>query len=278
MLVKNEEIILPICLKTISWVDQIIVIGDEPTEKVLKIAKEAGAKIYLRKLDNFASQRNFALSKAETDWVLLIDPDEEVPSDLADEIIKAVIRNEFDGYRFPRKNIIFGKQMEHTGWYPDYQTHLFKTKKGKYVGKIHEQVEIDGKIGDLVFPLLHNNYQTISQYLDKNFKYTSLEAERKINAGYKFNWSYLISKPMNEFLRRYFAEEGYKDGIHGLALSLLQSFMELLVYIKIWEQSDFTQGPTPEVFDHLDQAGKDLDFWIASKSNNPIRKILHKFK
>jgi len=278
ILAKNEDNFLPACLESISWVDEMVIVGDEPTEEVLNISKQAEAKIYRRKLDNFCNQRNFALTKVKTPWVLLIDPDEQMTPELAGEMQEAVKNGGFDAYRFPRKNIIFGKWIEHTGWYPDWQTHLFKTAKGKYVGKIHEQVEINGTVGDLKSVLLHNNYQSVSQYLEKNFKYTSLEAERQLDSGYQFAWRDLIQKPSSEFLRRFFVEEGYKDGIHGLTLSLLQSFMELLVYIKIWENRGFPAEETPEVFDQFDKSMKDVDYWVALKTKNPLRKILHKLR
>ncbi|MDP3888720.1 MAG: glycosyltransferase family 2 protein [bacterium] len=278
VLTKNEEKNLPVCLKSIEWVDEIIVVDDESIDKTLEIAKHGKAVIYKRKLDDFSSQRNFALSKVQTNWVLFLDPDEEVTPELAKEIQKAIKTDAFDAYRFPRKNIIFGKWIEHSGWYPDFQTHLFKKAKGKYVEKVHEQVEIEGKIGDLTSPFLHHNYDSISHYLEKGMRYTTLEAENKLDKGYKFVWQDLISKPLSEFLRRFFAEEGFKDGVHGLALSLLQSYLELLVYVKIWEKEGFKESEVSGVFQEIDGATKELDFWVAQRSKSPLRKILHKLR
>ena len=279
VLAKNEEENLPGCFESVrKLADEIILIDDCSSDKTVEIAKGAGAKIFKRKLDDFSAQRNFALGKVETPWVLFIDPDEEVTQELAEEIKKAVREGKFDGFRIPRKNVIFGKWIKHSGWYPDWQLHLFKKEKGKYVGRVHEQVEIKGKVGELKNFLLHKNYQSISQYLEKLSRYTSLEKEFQIDSGYKFSWQDLIKKPLGEFLRRFFAEEGYKDGVHGLVLSLLQAFSELVVYLKVWEKEGFSEGEISGVFKEIDKANKDIDYWVTLKTKNPIRKILNKLR
>jgi glycosyltransferase involved in cell wall biosynthesis len=278
VLTKNEEKNLPQCLDSVSWVDEKIIVDDESTDKTIKIAEKAGAKVFKRKLDDFASQRNFALSKVKTEWVLLIDPDETLPQKLQREMLQAMKLKGIDGFYFPRKNIIFGQWIKHSGWYPDYQLHFFRTKKGKYVGKVHEQVEIKGKVGYLKTPLIHNNYQSITQFLEKLTHYTDLAAEKQIKLGYQFSWPDLIQKPLDEFLRRFFAEKGYKDGIHGLALGLLQSFSELVVYLRIWEKEGFTSGPTKNVFQQLEKASNQLQHWLVKESKSPIKKVLHKLK
>ena len=125
VLAKNEEENLPRCLKSLNWVKEIILIDDYSTDKTVEIAKSFGAKVYQRKLDNFQEQRNWALKKVKTSWVLMVDPDEEVSAEMRQEILEVVEKNQYDGFRFPRKNIIFGKWIKHTGWYPDWQLHLF---------------------------------------------------------------------------------------------------------------------------------------------------------
>jgi len=278
ILAKNEEKNLPQCLESVAWVEEIIVVDDESTDKTVALAEKAGAKIYKRKLDDFATQRNFALSKVKTEWVLLVDPDETVPQELQKEIFQAMKLKGFDGFYFPRKNIIFGQWIKHSGWSPDHQLHFFRTKKGQYIGKVHEQVKVKGKVGYFKTPLIHENYQTITQYLEKLIHYTELEAEKQIKSGYKFSWPDLIQKPLDEFLRRFFAEEGYKDGIHGLALGLLQSFSELIVYLRIWEKEGFPSGPTKNVFSQLEGAIDQLQHWLVKQSKNPVKKILRKLK
>ncbi|MGB9911240.1 MAG: glycosyltransferase family 2 protein [Microgenomates group bacterium] len=241
ILTKNEEKNLGECLDNLSWVKEIIVVDDFSTDETVKIAKKFSARVYQRRLDNFSSQRNWALNKVKTKWVLMIDADERVTPEFRKEVEKVIKEDKYDGFRFPRKNIIFGKWIKHTGWYPDWQLHLFKTKKGKYQGKVHEQLILEGKVGEINVPLVHYNYHSISQYLQKLDRYTTLTAEILREKNYKFEYQDLIIKPAEEFFRRFFVEKGWKDGIHGLALCLLQAFSELVVYLKIWEKEKFRE-------------------------------------
>jgi glycosyltransferase involved in cell wall biosynthesis len=273
VLAKNEEKNLPRCLKNLDWVKEVIVIDDYSSDNTKKIAEKFGAKVYQKRLVDFESQRNWALQKVKTPWVLMIDPDEEVTSEFRQEVERVIKEDKFDGFKFPRKNIIFGKWIRYTGWYPDWQLHLFKTKRGKYVGKVHEQVVLDGKIGILNASLIHYNYHSISQYLQKLDRYTNLEAEEKVRGGYKFRYQDLLVKPAEEFFRRFFAEEGWKDGVHGLALSLLQAFSELVVYLKVWEKEGFKKEKVDNFSYILEKIANDLFWWLGKTSSlgNKIR-------
>src|SRR3989344_1136119 len=120
LITKNEEANIKRCLASIKDIsDEIIIVDSGSTDKTLQIAKSFNAKIINKSFDNFASQRNFALSKAGNDWVLSLDADEEISQELREEISKAIETEKFDGYLIPRKNIIFGKEIKHTRWSPD---------------------------------------------------------------------------------------------------------------------------------------------------------------
>ncbi|HLB60415.1 MAG TPA: glycosyltransferase family 2 protein [Patescibacteria group bacterium] len=88
VLAKNEQDSIADCLKRLAFADEIIVIDDMSEDQTAEIAKKLGAQVYVRKLDDFASQRNFGLSKAGGKWVLFIDADELVPVDLEREIVR----------------------------------------------------------------------------------------------------------------------------------------------------------------------------------------------
>jgi len=278
ILTKNEEKNLPRCLKKLGWIKEIIIVDDCSSDKTREVAKKFGAKVCQKRLVDFESQRNWALQKVKTPWVLMIDPDEEATLEFRQEVEKAIKENRFDGFKFPRKNIIFGKWIKHTGWYPDWQLHLFKTKKGKYVGKVHEQVVLDGKIGILKAPLIHYNYHSISQYLQKLDRYTNLGAEEKVREGYKFRYRDLLIKPAEEFFRRFFAEEGWKDGVHGLALSLLQAFSELVVYLKVWEKQNFKAAEIEGFEKLVEKIISDYYHWQTTISKNLFKKVCYRIK
>ena len=130
--------------------------------------------------------------------------------------------------------------MRHSRWWPDYNIRLFKKGFVSWNEVIHTVPMTQGIGSDFEekeeFAIVHHNYDSIEQYLERMNQYSSQHAILKIKEGYRFLWKDVILKPSNEFLSRYFFGEGYKDGLHGLALSLLQAFSELTVYLKIWQK------------------------------------------
>ncbi|MFC1790564.1 glycosyltransferase family 2 protein [Patescibacteria group bacterium] len=284
VLTKNEAENLPRCLGSLGFVGQILVVDDGSSDETLAIAQKFKAKVVKHKLKDFSSQRNFAISKVATDWTLMIDADEEVSTKLAFEIVRELKKNQFAGFRFRRKNFIFGRWVRHSGWYPDWQAHLFLTKKAHYQGAVHEQVEIRGKVKDLQEHLLHYNFKSLSHFLSPaQFDlYAQLEADQLFKKGYSFKWPDLVIKPVDEFLRRFFAEKGYLDGPLGLLLASLQSFKELVIYAYLWEkQSSKKEIISPESFlSQLKriacQKGKELGFWLLGAEKEVTKSSLKK--
>jgi hypothetical protein len=115
-------------------------------------------------------------------------------------------------------------------------------------------------------------------------RYTSVQAESKIKSGYKFDWRDMLVRPANEFLSRYFGGEGYKDGIYGLALSLLQSFSELILYLKIWQADKFTDQniKLSEVVSKMRERERDLHYWqgdsMYKQSGNLRDRVIRKLR
>ncbi|MBN1263842.1 MAG: glycosyltransferase family 2 protein [Candidatus Pacebacteria bacterium] len=284
ILTKNEAKNLPRCLKSLAFAGTILVIDDGSIDQTVEIAEKAGARVFKRRLDDFSSQRNFALTKVKTSWVLMVDADEEVTPSLASEISQAIKKKNYSGFAFRRKNLIFGSWVKHSGWYPDWQLHLFKTKKGCYQGRVHERNRVKGKTGQLQAHLIHHNYESISHFLhsDQFDQYASLEAEQLAKNGYGFFWPDLIKKPVDEFLRRFFAEKGYLDGLIGLILAVLQAFKEFVIYAKVWERSPSQPELPPEEFlgnlsQEFSRKQREIDFWLfgarAKTGKNFFKKL-----
>lgn len=286
VLAKNEAARLGRCLKSLEWVEKIVLVDDCSTDETVKIAKQYGAEVFRRKLDDFSSQRNFGLKKIKTKWVILIDADEEVPPALKEEVLAAIGSDKYDGYFFPRANILFGKQMKNTGWYPDYRLYLFQTRKGSFRGKVHEKTVLKGKAGYLENSLIHHNFQTISQYLQKLDLYTTLEAKTRFKDGAKPGPARFLRIPAGEFFKRFFVDKGYLDGLHGFVLSLLQAFSELAVEAKIWELSGFpaTDISMKQLDEEAAKLKKELVYWRANagleimKKNSSRLALIRKLK
>lgn len=290
VLTRNEERDLPSCLASLHWVDQVIVVDSLSTDKTKDIAKKAGAKVYAHTLVDFASQRNYALSKAvDYDWVLMIDADEVVEEALASELLSFAKDIYLDGVQLPRKNYIFGKWIEHSDWYPDLRLVFFRPKLVEYRGQVHERIEFvkgNGAVSTANSALIHRNYDTVSEFVQKNLvsypeHYAKALAEQKV----QFAPVDLLTKPIAEFMRRFFLASGYKDGIYGLILALLMSAQTLVAYIYLWElqgkNSDLSVDNLGNLFDQLKGKGAELSFWLSTVSIENTRgatKLLHRAK
>ena len=279
----NSESKIVDCIKSVNFADEVIVVDGSSSDNTPKLAKDNGAKLVKRPNNPMLNKnKNFGFSQARNEWVLSLDSDERVTPELKEEILGVVKdKNEKNGYFVPRKNIIFGKWIEHTGWYPDYQLRLFKKGKGKFAEKhVHELLEVDGEIGHLSHPFLHYNYDSVSQFLDKTFKiYTISEAENLINNGYQAELVDAIRMPAKEFLNRYFFGKGFLDGSHGLILSLLMAFYHLVVFLRVWEAQGYkdTEENTLLTFEaEFKKVVRDIVFWINQERVKQTKNIFNK--
>lgn len=273
--VVDEEIgVLPTALSSLkNLVDEIVIIDATTSEELLDVAKKFDAKVFPLKRSEYVEKvRNFGISKATGEWILILDPDEELPRGLSEKIKNIVKNPKADYFRIPRKNIIFGKWMKHSRWWPDYNIRFFR--KGKVVWNeiIHSVPMTQGIGADLPdkeeLAIVHSNYLSVEHYLSRMNRYTKVEVDTIKKSDYKFIWKDLIKKPLGEFLSRYFAGEGYKDGLHGLAVAGLQAFSEFILYLKIWQSEKFLeQGITlPEINKEIDGAMKETNWWTAEVS------------
>lgn len=279
----NEQQNIKRCLESVKdLASEIIVVDMYSTDKTVKIAKKFGAKIFFHKFTSYVEPaRNFALRQAQGDWILILDADEEISSDLAKILQELMTHQEINFYRLPRKNIIFGKWIKHSRWWPDYVIRFFKKGSIRWSEKIHSVPLTRGEGKDLeakeINAIAHYNYNSINQYLERLNRYTEIQAKELIDNQYKFLWSDLLKKPFDEFLSRFFAGEGYKDGLHGLVLSLLQAFSELIKYLKVWEKEKFIEQDISSYHELFEQNINDYLHW-QEKSSGLIGKIRLKIK
>ena len=282
----NEEKKIEECLASVSWVDEIIFVNSSSTDKTAEIARRYTTKIFTRPNHPMLNtNKNFGFSKASSHWILCLDADERITKELREEI-QALLQNpnqQIHGYKIPRKNIIFGKWMEHAGWYPDYQLRLFRKGFGIFEEHhVHETVQIKGEIEPLNEHILHYNYETIHQFLYKLANiYAPNEAYNLTRKRYVFDYLDAIRFPAREFLRRFFAQQGYKDGFHGFVLSFLMAFYHFVVFCHLWEQEKFKEQIGKELFFELEKECKnqrrEFGYWLTNVrkdlASNPLDKL-----
>lgn len=261
---------------------EIIVIDNSSTDNTVEIAQQSGAKIFTRPNNLMLNvNKNYGFTKATGDWIFCLDDDEVVPPELVDEIKRITKESDVNGYWLPRKNIIFGRWIRHGIWWPDRQLRLFRKGTGTYPEKhVHEYLEVTGSTGTLENAYIHYNYDTLSQYLDKMQRiYTESEVEKYVSAGYRISWRDAIRFPASDFMKLYFAQNGYKDGLHGLVLAMLQAFYSFIIFVKLWEREKFREiEVSPQnALDEVEKTGKEMSYWILTtkirRETNPIFKL-----
>jgi glycosyltransferase involved in cell wall biosynthesis len=248
IITNNEEENLPRCLKSVSFADEIILNDSGSSDRTLEIAREHGCKIIENKFTGFGAAKQSALDQATGEWVLSIDADEEV-DDALREAIKGAIRkankdtnnqanasSSHSAFQINRQSQFLGRWINHSGWYPDHITRLFRREQARFTDSVvHEKVIVDGTIGRLEGRLLHYTDPTLTHYFHKLNHYTSLSAQSLMKEGKRFRIHYLLIKPWAIFIKMYFLKQGFRDGIHGLILALLSSVHVMVKYAKLWE-------------------------------------------
>ena len=269
--VRNEEENIGRCLSSITKIaDEIVIFDERSTDNTVEIAKKFGAKVYPHDRTGYVEPaRNFAISKATGDWILLLDADEEITPSLQAQLTQLTQQNQVSFARLPRQNLIFNQWIQHSRWWPDYNIRFFKKGAVTWDETIHSVPMTRGEGYDLPaeekYALIHHHYQTISQYVQRLDRYTTQQLITLRTAGYEFAWQDLLTKPSAEFFSRYFAAEGFKDGLHGLALALLQSISELVLYLKAWEAEKFEEHKisVAAVDETTKKLHRDLLWWLA---------------
>lgn len=291
----NEEKNLVECISSLGFVDEIIVVDMESTDNTKKIAKQYTDKVFNHPYLSYVEPaRNFAIAKASGDWVLVVDPDEMIPASLGSKLRQIAEEDGVDFVRLPRRNLVFDQWLKYSRWWPDYNIRFFKKDYVTWSDAIHRPPVTQGRGIDLdpklELAIVHHHYRTIDEYLLRLIRYTNQQSKELTSEGYQFSLTDLINKPIGEFLSRFFAGEGYKDGLHGFVVALLQAFSTLVVYLKIWQKEGF--HPHSDVLNTLpfrqtvNDKFSELKYWLytvkihlaSNKGEKFLLKLKRKFK
>ncbi len=282
---KNASDTLNDCLKSVEFADEIIVVDMQSNDDTKKIAAQYTDNIFDHEDVGYVEPaRNFAIDKAQGEWILIVDADEIIPHSLKDHILELIAQgpnNEIDCYKIPRKNIIFKRWIDSTGWWPDYQVRLFKKGTVNWSEKIHGQPEIKGNITELPaaekFAIFHQHYTSVHQFVERLNRYTDHQADQQAE-NTQLTTASLANSFFSEFFSRFFHHEGNSLGAHGLSLSLLQASYELIVKMKIWEKKNFKPlaPDNQQLINSLKVISSDFQYWIADwqvKNSTGLNKI-----
>lgn len=237
IITHNEEHNLPAALESVKWADEIIVVDSMSTDRTIEVARQYTDKIYQQPWPGYVEQKNFAISKAQHEWIFSIDADERVSNELRLEIEAwRQAEHSLNGYFIPRKSYFLGRWIKHTSWYPDEKLRLFHRDHGRWEGgRVHESVYVAGKTGHFRGELLHYSYRKISDYLARLELYSNLAAEDYLERGKKISFFTLMLNPVFNFIKNYLVKQGFRDGTPGLIISILSSISAFFKYAKLWE-------------------------------------------
>jgi len=215
LITKNEEADLPVCLQSVAFADEVIVVDNGSSDRTPDIAKEYNAKFYSEEWHGFGPQKNLALSKATCDWIFSIDADEVVPHNLATEIRTTIQNPVHDGYEVPRTTTFCGKKVRFGDWGRDKVLRLFKRGKGEFTNDlIHERIQVRGITGQLKHALVHNSVTSIEDAKEKMVSYAAISAK-----GRRGSFIKAITRGFWTFFRSYILFFGWLDGVTGFKVA-----------------------------------------------------------
>ncbi|MDH4266811.1 MAG: glycosyltransferase family 2 protein [Deltaproteobacteria bacterium] len=237
IITKDEEANIRACLESVKWADEIVVVDSGSTDRTEMICQDFQARFFLEEWKGFPRQKNSAIEKTGNEWVLSLDADERVSPELRQEIQQSLDKNPtFDGYFIARKNFFLGRWIRHCGWYPDFNLRLFRKSLGRFQEReVHEKVEIQGKVGFLEHPLEHRTYSSLSDFLERMNRYSTLAAREMLRQGKRYCWFDAFFRPPFTFLQMYLLRAGFLEGYLGFLLAGLYSFYTFAKYSKLRE-------------------------------------------
>ncbi|OFZ00561.1 MAG: hypothetical protein A2070_03195 [Bdellovibrionales bacterium GWC1_52_8] len=241
---RNEERHIERCLSSLIWANEILVVDalstDQTKAKCLRSDAPWASKLRFieNKWEGFRKQRNLSLDSATHDWVLVVDADEACSPELAERIQSLLSATPdgppFKAYKVHRAEYFLGKPIRYGIWNPSYQDRFFHRQGVRYINEIHEYPNFPSDPGRIHEPLLHSPEFNIEKFLDKMNRYTSIEARDRILQGKRTNIVHLLGSFPAMFLKNYFYYSSWRDGWHGLIISLLEGVSRVVRHIKMW--------------------------------------------
>ncbi|NQT95128.1 MAG: glycosyltransferase family 2 protein [Candidatus Omnitrophica bacterium] len=240
---RNSATKIRDCLESAKWSDDIVVIDDFSKDNTLDIVGEYTNNIHQRKWENEGRQRNFAYSKAKNEYILSLDSDERITSELQDELIRLAEEGfTHNGYNVPHKNYIGNRWIRHGGWYPNRKLKLFKKSEFRYAEEeYHPPAIMEGERKDLNGEIIHLAYKDFSDMVRKVDHQTNFESEKWFRDKRKMSLARALRKSFDRFFKAYFLKQGFRDGFLGFMMAFFGGFYQLLSYAKYAELKKETE-------------------------------------
>lgn len=238
----NEEDNIARAVSSVSWADETIVVDSGSTDRTVEISESLGAKVVTQEWLGFGPQKQFAVEQCTNDWILSIDADEFVSDELREEIegLKgSPSSNLANGYQIPRLTEYLGREIRHSGWFPDHQLRFFDKSFGRWKDMVvHESVEmIEGAtVYKLQNPIGHRSVKSLIEHHQMiGNRYAPLSAEQmRIDGRTTSIAAIAVSFPLT-FIRTYILRLGFLDGFAGFCIAVFAGYNSFLKHLLRWE-------------------------------------------
>jgi len=236
LITRNAAALVEPCLESVAFADEIVVVDSGSTDATPEIAQRRGARIVQKEWLGFGRQKQFAVEQARHDWVLCLDADERVSPQLAASIRAALAAPVAPVYRMPRRNRFLGRWLAHGEGYPDWSPRLFNRMNARWSDDlVHEKVLFAVTPGTLQGDLLHDSYDDLSAYLERQNRYTTLAARQAYERGRSAGVAHLLLSPVVRFIKFYLLRLGFLDGLPGLLHISIGCINSYVKYAKLIE-------------------------------------------
>jgi len=256
ILTLNEEVNIGACLDSVAWCDDVVLLDCGSTDKTVALATARGARVVTRPFDDYASQRNFGLSAVDYrhHWILMLDADERVPADLAQEMRQAVASAADDValFQLRRRDWLLGRWIRHSSGYPTWFGRLARRGRVRVQRPINEEYHAAGAVRSLSGHLDHYPFNKgFAEWIAKHNRYSTMEAQlfeqraAQPLTGSVFTRDPVLrrkaikdrvyrmpGRPALMFLALYLLRGGILEGRAGLTFCLLRAWYEFMIDVK----------------------------------------------
>jgi glycosyltransferase involved in cell wall biosynthesis len=237
MITYNNERTVERALKSVAWADEIVVVDSFSNDKTMDICRMFTDKVFQRRWPGHREQYQYAADLTTNEWIMFVDADEEIPSELAEEIRKELNRRteDLNGFFIYRRTYYLGRWIRYGGWYPDGEIRLYRKSRGRWEGGLHAKIVVEGKVNSLKSHYLHYTYRDISDQIQTVDRYSKIAAEDLFRNGNEFSLFKLLFHPPFRFVKEYFFKFGFRDGLPGLIIIASTMYYVFMKYAKLWE-------------------------------------------
>lgn len=243
----NEEDQIADCLASLSFCDEIVCIDSCSTDRTPEICMQHGARVVQRKWTGYRDQKAFGLQQVSHEWVLNIDADERVSTELRESIL-GILRDDYryhrgeeatapkNGYEFNRVVYYLGRWWRLGGWYPEYRLRFFRKSKTTWGGvDPHEKPIVAGAKGRLAGELQHFTYENLDEQLHKLNSFSTISAREDFQRGRRGNVLKMFINPLLRMFKFYILKKGYREGVAGMVVAFVEGYYTFMKYAKLWE-------------------------------------------